>query len=58
MKHIDETALTYLIKKIRLSLEEKSGVDHTHERVNGYKIVVSDTAPTVNDTSVITIVTG
>ncbi len=58
MKHIDETALTYLIKKIRLALEEKSSVDHTHERVNGYKIVVSDTAPTVNDTSVITIVTG
>ena len=58
MKHIDETALTYLIKKIRLALEEKSSVDHTHARVNGYKIVVSDTAPTVNDTSVITIVTG
>ena len=58
MKHIDETALTYLIKKIRLALDEKSGVDHTHDRVNGYKIVVSDTAPTVNDTSIITIVTG
>ena len=58
MKHIDEAALTYLIKKIRTALDEKSGVDHTHDRVNGYKIVVSDTAPTVNDTSIITIVTG
>lgn len=29
---------------------------HTHERVNGFKVVVSDSEPTVNDTSIITLV--
>lgn len=41
---------------IKTALNGKAESDHTHETVNGYKIVVSNTAPTVNDINVITFV--
>lgn len=57
-KHMGESSLQALIGLIKSALKSKSNIDHTHDRVNGYKVVVSNTAPTVNDTTIITFVTG
>lgn len=56
IKYLGESALQRLVFKIKNALAEKSNEGHTHDRVNGYKIVVSNTVPTVNDGSIITIV--
>lgn len=56
VKYINEVSLRRLISKIKSALAAKSDTSHTHDRVNGYKVVVSETVPTINDTLVITIV--
>ena len=42
--------------KIKPLIDAKADVGHTHDRVNGYKIVVSSTVPTTTDTTIITFV--
>lgn len=51
-----DDALQRIFTNIKSLISTKSDTGHTHDRVNGYKIVVSTTVPTVNDTTVITIV--
>lgn len=54
--YLDQAGADYLVDKIKALLNGKSDTSHTHDRVNGYKIVVSTTAPTTNDQTVITFV--
>ena len=49
-------AAQYYANKIKTLLAGKSDTNHTHDRVNGYKIVVSTSVPTTNDTTIITFV--
>jgi hypothetical protein len=51
-----DEALQKIFTNLKSVLSGKSDTSHTHDRVNGYKIVVSDTAPTTDDKTVITIV--
>ena len=44
---------TYKIKPL---IDAKADVNHTHDRVNGIKIVVSTSIPTTDDTTIITFV--
>lgn len=54
--YLDSTGAQYIITKVKTLLNGKSDTGHTHDRVNGYKIVVSTTVPTTNDQTIITFV--
>lgn len=56
MKLVDRDGLSYFATKIKQMLALKSDVGHTHDRVNGYKIIISTTTPTIDDQTIITFV--
>ena len=56
MKLVDRDGLSYFATKIKQMLSLKSDVGHTHDRVNGYKIIISTTTPTIDDQTIITFV--
>ena len=51
-------ALKSSLENLQTGLSKKADAAHTHDKVNGLKIVTSNTAPTVDDKTVITIVVG
>lgn len=56
-KFASSQTLQYLWQnKIKPLIDTKSDNNHTHDRVNGYKIEVSTTVPTSTDTTIITFV--
>lgn len=56
MKLVKPEQTEHYIDKLTDVLSGKSNATHRHARVNGLKVVVTDTAPTVNDESVLTLV--
>ncbi len=56
MKLADNGSILEYITDLKAQLDLKSPVSHRHARVNGLKVVVSDTPPTDNDESVITLI--
>lgn len=56
MKLADNGSILEYIADLKTQLDLKSPASHRHARVNGLKVVVSDTAPTDNDESVITLI--
>lgn len=56
MKLVKPEQTEHYIDKLADVLNGKSNATHRHARVNGLKVVVTDTAPTVNDESVLTLV--
>lgn len=56
MKLVKPEQTEHYIEKLADVLDGKSNATHKHARVNGLKVVVTDTAPTVNDESVLTLV--
>ena len=56
MKLVKPEQTEHYIEKLADVLGGKSNATHKHARVNGLKVVVTDTAPTVNDESVLTLV--
>ena len=58
MGYADNTGLTRLLTKIKTQVDGKADTSHTHDRVNGVKLVVSTTTPTTQDNTIITVVKG
>lgn len=58
MGYADSTGLTRLLTNIKTQVDAKASTSHTHDRVNGVKLVVSTTAPTTTDNTIITFVKG
>ena len=56
MKYTEYESLEQFLEDIKPKLNAKSPLEHSHEEVNGLSIVVSETNPTVNDESVVTLV--
>lgn len=56
MKLVKPEQTEHYIEKLADVLGGKSNATHRHARVNGLKVVVTDTAPTANDESVLTLV--
>lgn len=56
MKYADTNSLIRFLNNMKTILNTKSNVNHTHEYVNGLKLVVSTTKPTTNDKTIITFV--
>lgn len=56
MKLVKPEQTEHYIEKLADVLDGKSNATHKHARVNGLKVVVTDTAPTVDDESVLTLV--
>lgn len=56
MKLVNPEQTKHYIDKLADVLGGKSNATHRHARVNGLKVVVTDTAPTVDDESVLTLV--
>lgn len=56
MKLVKPEQTEHYIEKLADVLGGKSNATHRHARVNGLKVVVTDTAPTDNDESVLTLV--
>lgn len=56
MKLVNPEQTKHYIDKLADVLDGKSNATHRHARVNGLKVVVTDTAPTVDDESVLTLV--
>lgn len=56
MKLVKPEQTEHYIDKLTDVLSGKSNATHRHARVNGLKVVVTDTAPTVDDESVLTLV--
>ena len=56
MKLTDKNGLQHYLEDIAEKLSGKSRLNHKHSAINGLSVVVSDTAPTVDDESVITLV--
>ena len=56
MKYADINALIRFLNNMKALLNTKSNVNHTHEYVNGLKLVVSTTKPTTDDKTIITFV--
>lgn len=56
MKYTEYESLEQFLEDIKPKLNAKSPLEHSHNVVNGLSIVVSETNPTVNDESVITLV--
>lgn len=55
MKITDKDKLQHYLEGIAGVLDRKARLKHQHKTVNGYSVVVSDTVPTENDESVITL---
>lgn len=51
----DDTTLNRVRYQLQLLLSNKSNVGHTHDRINGLKIVKSSSVPTTTDTTIITL---
>jgi hypothetical protein len=58
MKTATETSLRRLLTNLKTKVDLKADTSHTHDRVNGVKLVVSTTAPTTTDNTIITFVKG
>lgn len=58
MKTATETSLRRLLTNLKTKDDLKADTSHTHDRVNGVKLVVSTTAPTTTDNTIITFVKG
>ena len=56
MKYTEYESLEQFLEDIKPKLNAKSPLKHSHNVVNGLSVVVSETNPTVNDESVITLV--
>ena len=56
MKYADTNTLIRFLNNMKALLNTKSNVNHTHEYVNGLKLVVSTTKPTTDDKTIITFV--
>lgn len=56
MKYTEYESLEQFLEDFKPKLNSKSPLEHSHNVVNGLSIVVSETNPTVNDESVITLV--
>ena len=56
MKYTEYESLEQFLEDIKPKLNAKSPLEHSHNVVNGLSMVVSETNPTVNDESVITLV--
>ena len=56
MKYTENESLEQFLEDFKPKLNSKSPLEHSHNVVNGLSIVVSETNPTVNDESVITLV--
>ena len=56
MKYTEYESLEQFLEDFKPKLNSKSPLEHSHNLVNGLSIVVSETNPTVNDESVITLV--
>ncbi len=56
MKYTEYESLEQFLKDIKPKLNAKSPLEHSHNVVNGLSVVVSETNPTVNDESIITLV--
>lgn len=56
MKLADDSSILRYLTDLKSKLDLKAPATHRHARVNGLKVVVADTAPTVNDESVITLI--
>lgn len=55
-KYADGTAMSRFWYNLKLILNNKSDLSHTHTAVNGYTIQVSATAPNDDDDTIITFV--
>lgn len=55
-KFVDSDGAQRMFEKVKSVTDTKADSSHTHDRVNGYKIVVSTTVPTTNDSTIITFV--
>lgn len=55
-KYADGTSMSRFLYNLRQLIAQKADTSHTHERVNGLKPVISTTAPTTNDNTIITFV--
>lgn len=55
-KFADGTSMARFWYNIQQRLSTKADVSHSHDRVNGLKPVVSNTAPSTNDNTIITFV--
>lgn len=59
MGYVDDTGLQRLLTKLKTQVDGKADTSHTHDRVNGIKLVVSTTTPTSGtDNTIITFVKG
>ena len=58
MKTATETSLRRLLTNLKTKVDLKADTSHTHDRVYGVKLVVSTTAPTTTDNTIITFVKG
>lgn len=59
MGYADSTGLTRLLTNIKTQVDAKASTSHTHDRVNGVKLVVSSTTPASGtDSTIITFVKG
>lgn len=56
MKYTEYESLEQFLEDIKPKLNAKSPLKHSHNVVNGLSVVVSETNPTVNDESIITLV--
>ena len=56
MKYTEYESLEQFLEDFKPKLNAKSPLEHSHNVVNGLSIVVSETNPTVNDESIITLV--
>ncbi len=54
IKFADGTSMARFWYNLQQKLAQKADATHTHDRVNGLKPVVSNTAPTTNDNTIIT----
>ena len=55
-KYADGNSMSRFWYNLQQRLTQKADTTHTHDRVNGLKPVISSTAPTVNDSTIITFV--
>ena len=58
MKYTEYESLEQFLENFKPKLTAKSPLEHSHNMVNGLSIVISETSPTANDESVITLVVG
>ena len=56
MKIVKPEQTEHYIDKLSDVLDRKANIDHRHAKVNGLSVVIADTAPTVNDENLLTLV--